>query len=289
MRIAILGATGFVGKHLTRELVTLGNEITGYVVELPMVQTQGISYKAISRFDDSRLLDNFNYDVVINLASRRSTRANPLSEAEVRRFTFEIPRQFFLNTAGPGTLVINTSTYIQNFEGVEGRTLDAYGSAKQELSEFLRKSSEELHFDTFDLFFFTLFGEGDRSSHLVPLLLDAAKESKKILLSPGFQLMNLIYIDDAIKNILKCFTLERDLSYQKYHLWEEKYFSVKELVSTIEAVSGSPMDCVWGAREYVGHEMMKIWHLPTTQLPGFELKVPLEVGIRKLWLESLKE
>ena len=284
MRIAILGATGFVGKNLTRELVSRGHEITGYVVNPPIEQESGISYESISSFDNPGFSCGSSFDVVINLAARRSTRANPLTEAEVRRFTFEIPKQFFLKTAGVGTLVINTSTYIQNFEGVEGRAVDGYSSAKQELSEFLNKSSAELGYNTLDLFFFTLFGEGDRSSHLVPLLLDAAKEGKKVSLSPGFQLMNLVHIDDAVENISKCLTLERNFSYRKYHLWEENYFSVRELVSTIEIVSGVSMDCTWGAREYVGHEMMKIWSYPTTKFPEFETKVSLKEGIRKLWL-----
>lgn len=288
MRIAILGATGFIGKNLTRELASNGHEITGYVVKPPTEQTAGISYEPISSLDDPGFSRISAYDVVINLAARRSTRNNPLTEAEVRRFTFEIPKQFFLKTAGIDTLVINSSTYIQNFEGIEGKTIDSYGAAKQELSEFLRKSSRELGFNTLDLFFFTLFGEGDRPSHLVPLLLDAAKEGKEISLSPGLQLMNLVYIDDAIQNILKCLTLERDFSYQKFHLWEENYFSVRELVFTIEAVSGVSMDCAWGAREYVGHEMMDIWDFPTAKFPGFEAKVTLEEGIRRLWLGSLK-
>lgn len=284
MRIAVLGAMGFVGKNLTGELVSHGHEITGYVINHPLVQSPGISYESISSFTNPEFSRGSNFDVVINLAARRSTRVNPLKDSEVRKFTFEIPRQFFLNTAGPGTLVINTSTYIQNFEGVEGQTVDSYGSAKQELSEFLRDSSASLGFNTFDLFFFTLFGEGDRSSHLVPLLLNAAKESREISLSPGFQLMNLVHIDDAIQNISKCLTLNRDFSYRKHHVWDENYFSVRELVSTIEAVSGVSMDCAWGAREYVGHEMLKIWNLPTTKLPGFEAKVSLDAGIRRLWL-----
>lgn len=288
MRIAVLGATGFVGRNLTQELVSRGHQITGYVVRPPMTQTSGILYESISNFDNPKFLRGSDYDVVINLAARRSTRNSPLSEAEVRKFTFEIPKQFILSTAGPDTLVINSSTYIQNFEGVAGQSVDSYGAAKQELSGFLSEASGELNFNTLDLFFFTLYGEGDRSSHLVPLLLDAAKEGKEISLSPGLQLMNLVHIDDAVRSISNCLTVERNFSFRKYHVWEENYFSVRELVSTIEAVTGVPMNCLWGAREYAGHEMMETWPIPMTKLPGFEVKVSLEEGIRKLWLQLLE-
>ena len=289
MRIAVLGATGFVGKNLTKELVLRGHKITGYVVKPPEVQTSGVSYASISKLEGPKFLGNSDYDVVINLAARRSTRDNPLSEVEVRKFTFEIPKQFILHTASPGTLVINSSTYIQNFEGVEGRTVDSYGAAKQELSEFLNGASEGFGFNTVDLFFFTLYGEGDRPSHLVPLLLDAVKEGKEVSLSPGHQLMNLVHIDDAVRNILDCMAVETDVSFRKYYVWEDNYFSVRELVSTIEEVIGVPMNCLWGAREYAGHEMMEIWPIPMTKLPGFKVDVPLEEGIRKLWSQMLNK
>lgn len=289
MRIAVLGATGFVGRNLAQDLVSRGHQITGYVVRPPLIQASGILYKSISNFDDPKFLRGSDFDVVINLAARRSTRNSPLSEVEVRKFTFEIPKQFILSTAGTGTLVINASTYIQNFEGVVGQSVDSYGAAKQELSEFLDEVSGELNFHTLDLFFFTLYGEGDRSSHLVPLLLDAAKEGKEISLTSGLQLMNLVHIDDAVRSISNCLTVERNFSYRKYHVWEESYFSVRDLVSTIEAVTGVPLNCLWGAREYAGHEMMETWPIPMAKLPGFEAKISLEEGIRKLWLQLLEK
>lgn len=288
MRIAILGAAGFLGRNLTKELVSRGHQITGYVVKPPEVQTLGVTYVSISNFDNPNLLRDTSYDAVINLAARRSTRDYPLSEAEVRKFTFEIPKQFILHTASPGTLVINSSTYIQNFEGIEGRTVDSYGAAKQELSEFLSRDSGAFGFNTLDLYFFTLYGEGDRPGHLVPLLLNAVKEGKEISLSPGLQLMNLIYISDAIQNISDCLLLETGVPYRKYHVWDDNYFSVRGLVSTIEEVTGMLMNCNWGAREYAGHEMLETWPIPMPKLPGFKTNVTLDEGLQTLWSQILK-
>lgn len=288
MRIAVLGASGFVGQNLTRELASNGYQVTGFVVKPPELPVSGVMYSLVSDFNDPKFLLDPYYDVVINLAARRSTRNNPLSEAQVREFTFEIPKEFILRTSGPGTLVINTSTYIQNFEGVEGQTVDSYGAAKQELSDFLGEVSGELGFSTLDLFFFTLYGEGDRPSHLVPLLLEAARDRKEISLSPGNQLMNLVHIDDAVQGISNCLMVERDFYYRKHHVWKKDYFSVRELVSTIESVTGVSMNCLWGAREYAGHEMMKIWDIPMTELPEFQQEVPLAEGIRRLWSHLLE-
>jgi CDP-paratose synthetase len=288
VRIAVLGASGFIGSKLVQELTSQGHNVTGYVTKVPRQNESKIAYEPISSLKGGHLSGKSYYDVSINLAARRSTLANPVAAAEVREFTFEIPKLFFSKTSGANTLVINTSTYIQNFEGVEGRTIDSYGSAKQELSDYLRDSSEILGFKTLDLFFFTIYGQGDRTNHLVPMLLDAAKDGKVISLSPGFQLMNLLHIDDVNQNILKCLNLDRTPSYQKYRFWEEEYFTVRDLVAIIEEVADVSIDCEWGARKYAGHEMLKIWNFPMIRFPEFEAKISIDEGIRKLWLDFLK-
>lgn len=283
MKIAILGAMGFLGGNLTRHLVSQGHQVTGFVLNPPAIQPEGFSCVPLSELQNISNSERVVFDVIINLAARRSTRSNQLSDAEVREFTFHIPRDFILRTTGPQTLVINASTYIQNFNGVEGRTVDSYGSAKQELSQFLQEFSAPNTFRTLDLFLFTIYGEGDRPNHLVPSLLMAAKTGAEIQLSPGHQLMNLIYIDDVVRNISKCLTITEEFSYRKHYMWQEDYISVRKLVSSIESVTGASVNCLWGGRQYAGHEMFEPWPIPMTQLPGFEERVPLEEGIHELW------
>jgi nucleoside-diphosphate-sugar epimerase len=120
-------------------------------------------------------------------------------------------------------------------------------------------------------------------NHLVPLLLDAALTGKQISLSPGNQLMNLLYIDDAIENILKSINQVGFNDYQKNYVWSAEYFSVRELVERIQFSIGRKIDCAWGGREYVGHEMMEPWAIPMEQLPGFTAPTVLEDGIKKVW------
>ena len=182
-----------------------------------------------------------------------------------------------------GTLVLNSSTYIQNFEGRRGYTVDSYGAAKEKLSRFLEKESSIGMFKVVDLFFFTIFGPGDRDSHLVPLILNAAKTTIPISLSPGYQLMNLQYIDDAIHNILTSIALKNFDSYQSNYVWSHEYFSVREVVARIESTIEREIYCNWGARQYVGHEMMEPWVIPMELLPGFESPTSLEEGITPTW------
>lgn len=283
MKIAILGAHGFLGQKLSRLLVAQGHEVVGYVLNAFPENNSGFECKSVSELLTSPLDRRLSYDVSINLAARRSTKNQLFTEDEVNEFTFRIPKEFILRTTSPHSIVINVSTYIQNFTGKIGRTVDSYGAAKQKLSQFLEYESAVRGIKTSDLFFFTLYGIADRSSRLVPLLLDAARSGNEIALSPGHQLMNLLYVDDAAQNILNCISPKEPMAYQKSYVWDQEYFSVRELVTRIEESVGRKINCSWGSRDYAGHEMMSPWPIPMNQLSGFTASTKLEHGIATIW------
>ena len=283
MRVAILGAHGFIGRNLGYKLHALGHEVTGYVLNHDLSCSNQFKCESVLELLNTPSNDLKFYDVTINLAARRATSLQPYTQEQVSKFTFEIPKEYILRTAGPKSLVINSSTYIQNFEGIPGRTVDSYGAAKEKLSIFLAQDSLKFQFKSVDVYFFTLYGEGDRPSHLVPLLLESAFSGNEISLSPGYQLMNLLYIDDAVENILKILERPTTIGYHKYYLWSDEYLSVRELVERIQSSIGREINTNWGGRDYVGHEMMKPWTIPMAQIEGFEVKTTLNEGIKKIW------
>ena len=283
MKVAILGALGFLGRNLAQSLAIQGHEVTGFILHAPVVQPAGFLCLPISSLSKRNVSGNDSFDVVINLAARRSTKSNPLTESKVREFTHDIPKDFILRASQRGTLILNASTYIQNFEGQDGKTVDSYGAAKQDLSQFLAAESETHGFRTLDLYLFTIYGPGDRQTHLVPSLISAAKKGEGISLSPGNQLMNLIYVDDVVRNFSTALSTTDQFSYRRHFMWDEEYISVRNLVKSIESVAKVEIDCLWGERTYAGHEMFEPWDIPMTQIPGFEARVTLDQGLRELW------
>jgi nucleoside-diphosphate-sugar epimerase len=283
MKVAILGALGFLGRNLAHSLAMQGHEVTGFVLNTPTVQPAGYLCVPLTSLSRRNISSSDRYDVVINLAARRSTKSNPLTDSKVQEFTLDIPKDFILRASDSGTLILNASTYIQNFEGQDGKTVDSYGAAKQQLSQFLAQESETHGFRTLDLYLFTIYGQGDRQTHLVPSLISAARKGEGISLSPGNQLMNLIYIDDVVRNFSTMLGTKDDFSYRRHFMWSENYISVRHLVETLEKIAGVKIDCLWGERPYMGHEMFEPWYIPMTQTPGFQARVTLEEGLRELW------
>ena len=126
MRVAILGAHGFIGRNLGYKLHALGHEVTGYVLNHDLSCSNQFKCESVLELLNTPSNDLKFYDVTINLAARRATSLQPYTQEQVSKFTFEIPKEYILRTAGPKSLVINSSTYIQNFEGIPGRTVDSY-------------------------------------------------------------------------------------------------------------------------------------------------------------------
>jgi len=277
MKVAILGARGFLGSNISKVLSSRGYEVTGYLLDQAPNNRPGIVYKPIQTYILSKQESDF--DIVINLSAKRSTHLTPILNSEVRRCNFEIPRDFILKAAKPGATIINTSTYIQNFEGKAGETVDYYGETKEELSQFIMQFSQNQRIKVIDLFLFTIYGFGDRPTHLIPLLLKAGLSGEKIPLSPGNQLMNLLYIEDLVENLVGCLHNPEITGYNRFFLWEKHYYTVREIVETIENSIKMKINAGWGERKYSGHEMFSPWPIPMPQLPGFVAPTSLEKGL----------
>ena len=219
------------------------------------------------------------FDVIINVAMKRSSRHLPVSDEVIRELNYEIPLRIIRSYSNQSTLVINTSTYIQNYMGVKGQTVEIYGATKELLSFALKSDADTGLYRVLDLYLFTLYGPGDRESHLVPLLLSGVRTGSLVSLSEGNQLINLLYVDDAVACIVAS-TCTSDKGYHAYHLWEQNYFSVRDLVLTIERTFSSKLNVKWGAVPYGGHEMFEPWPTPFPIYPLFAPKVGLKEGLK---------
>lgn len=276
MKILVLGGSGFLGKRLLSKLIVSGGDIFAGVRSKPDDLVEGCTYLLISE-----LLDNkkYKFDTIINVAMKRSTRHAPVTDEVLRELNFETPLKIISQLSTVDTLVINTSTYIQNYRGVKGNTVENYGYFKERLSEALAIQAGKSKFRVIDLYLFTLFGPGDRETHLVPSLLSALKSGNQISLSEGNQLINLLYLDDAVNSILNAMEWKIQ-SYSAFYLWDPNYLTVRNLVSIIEDAFMLKMDVVWGGVPYSGHEMFEPWDIPLTKFPDLTLEHSLTEGIK---------
>jgi nucleoside-diphosphate-sugar epimerase len=243
-------------------------------------QVERCHYVLVDQIINMRHRDLPKFDVIINVAMKRSSRAVPISDEIVQQLNFVIPLEIIRKTALDSTLLINTSTYIQNFQGVKGKTVESYGASKQLLTEAIEQDALKGLYGVVDLFLFTLYGPNDRPAHLVPLILSALKSDSALALTSGDQLLNLLYLEDAVDSIMKAANGLYS-GYNPYHLWKPEYLTVKELVVAMEELVGKKLQAKWGSISYSGHEMFEPWAIPFQQFPAMISSTTLPEGLSK--------
>jgi nucleoside-diphosphate-sugar epimerase len=285
MKILVLGGSGFLGKKLIDKMGQQSIELHTAVRNVPLSIQRNCNYILIEDLEKGSSSIPLEFDVIINVAMKRSSKRLPVPDDDLRQLNYEIPLNIIRRYSNQNTLVINTSTYIQNYKGIKGQTVETYGAAKELLSSALKSDADEGLYRVLDLYLFTLYGPGDRETHLVPLLLSAIKNKTLVSLSEGKQLMNLLYAQDAVDSIVGAITSSKK-GYSAYHLWEPVYFTVRDLVLAIEQALETKLQVEWGAVLYGGHEMFEPWAIPIEKYPNLISKTSLADGI-KLSFESM--
>ena len=191
MKILIVGGSGFLGQKIICRLSKDEHDLYAAVRSMPSKRIPGCKYISINKLTSESVKGAQPFEVIINAAMKRSSRDAPIGNSALRQLNCDIPLGIIRTYSNHKTLVINTSTYTQNYGGVKGRTIEGYGTNKELLSRALEEDSLNARYRTLDLYLFTLYGPGDRSTHLVPVLLTAIKKDSPVSLSGGDQLINL--------------------------------------------------------------------------------------------------
>jgi len=280
MKVLVIGGNGFLGRKLLEHLGGMEVEVYSAVRRFPDIRVENCRYILVNEIIGLQIQDLPEFDVIINVAMKRSSRVLHISDEILSQLNFSIPLEIIRRTSSESTLVINTSTYIQNFEGVKGKTVETYGASKQLLTEALEADALRGLYQATDLYLFTLYGPSDRSTHLIPLIFKALKSKTSLPLTEGLQLMNLLYLDDAANSIITAMANYQP-GYSPYYLWEQKYLTVQDLVLTMEEIVGDTLEAQWGSLGYSGHEMFEPWPIPFPQFPGLSATTTLVDGLMK--------
>lgn len=286
MKILVIGGGGFLGSKILERLVANENHLYALVLRQPLSPIQGCEYILLGDYSRNLELENVSFDVIINVAMKRSSKANPVSDHELNESNHRIPLEAIRRKSSKDTLVINTSTYIQNYEGKIGNTVEKYGASKELLSKSLRSDAELGKYRVVDLFLFTLYGPGDRDSHLIPLLLSSIQQSAQLELTAGDQLIHLLYVDDVVDNIVNALGMNTS-GYNPYCLWNDDYVTVKQLVLMIRDIFKVDLPVHWGVKMYAGHEMFTPWDRPFVQMPNMLFRTTLEEGLRRTYMSII--
>ena len=291
LRAMITGATGFVGSNLARHLLRDGWDVHVIVRKDSNLKLIKDIYQelTIHEHDGSTqnlidILSKGKPSVVFHLASlflsdHQSQDVENLILSNVL-FSTQLAEAMVVNGV---KYLINTGTSWQHYDNNDYCPVNLYAATKQAFEDILTYYTEAKDICVITLALFDTYGPNDPRNKLIKLLTDSANTQKPILMSPGHQYVDLVYIKDVVEaySIAANLVSKQSRGHKIYGVSSGKPVQLKELVKLFEDITGIKVPVEWGKRPYRPREVMTPWSC-SIPLPGWVPGVPLEEGIRSL-------
>lgn len=293
----VTGATGFVGSHLVRRLIKEGWEthiITRSSSNLTLLKD--VHSKIIVHQHDGTTNSMINIvkeaepEIVFHLASLFLAQhtSEDIESLVQSNLLFGVQLVEAMTSQGV-TKLINTGTSWQHFQNEPYNPVCLYAATKQAFEDMLKFYVEASELKVITLKLFDTYGPDDPRPKLFTLLRKVADEETELAMSPGEQLIDLVYIDDVIEGyrLAARRLMDNKVSgMEEYAISSGNPISLKKLVAVYGQTIGKPLPIKWDGRPYRTREVMASWDKGKI-LSGWKPKNGLLEGIKRM--EKIKE
>jgi nucleoside-diphosphate-sugar epimerase len=290
MNIFLTGATGFIGSRLAMRLVAEGHEVALLVRpgsdRTPI--TECANRLAVHVYDGTLAslvgaLEEERPEVVVHVASLFLAQHRPEDVECLVASNIDMPSKLLeaMRLAGVRSFV-NTGTSWQHYRSATYDPVNFYAATKQAFEEILTYYVEAHEFQAVTLKLFDTYGPGDTRPKLFSLLRRTALSGGVLRMSPGEQLIDLVYIDDVTDAFVGALNLVGTVDrHATFAVSNPERCTLRELVRIYGEIVGRTLDIDWGALPYRPRETLVPW---TTgrRLDGWMPRVSLEEGIRRM-------
>lgn len=288
MKVVVTGASGFVGRHLTRALVARGDEVhavlrvgsTRPVPELPVAQ--------LHRLDDPRgqissVIDAVRPELAFHLATHFAARHVPGETLAMLDSNVVFGTMLAQACALRGVRLVHTTSAWQHLGGAEYNPVSLYAATKQALVDIVEYFRVVERLDAREVCLFDTYGPDDDRGKLVGFLMAARREGRTVEMSSGKQLVDLVHIDDVVAALLVAAGAGN--FGRRLVVRSGQPVSVRVVVDLLNEVSGGALSVRWGARPDRGREMVDDWPV-AGESHGWAPAIPLRDGLARLWQAS---
>lgn len=290
----ITGATGYVGSHLARRLVKDGWQVHIVIREGSNVLGYSEFSVITSHMHDGsaegmvRCVEEARPDVVFHLASMAQAQHEAKDVEPMLRSNVLFASQLLEGMRVSGvTKFVNTGTFWQHYNNEEYNPVCLYAATKQAFESILEYYVQACGVKAITLKLFDTYGPDDHRTKLLHLLNKAAITGEPLDMSPGEQLIDLVYIDDVVEAYV---IAAHQLLKNKVQLHESYAVSsghpicLRDLVRIYSGISGKPVVINWGARKYRHREVMVPWS-KGGWVNNWIPKIKLEEGLSNIFHE----
>ena len=282
MKVLILGATGYLGSRLVKELLTRAHSIIALKRDSSSLKNlvdikDKIQLRNIADLQ-SLFLDNVKVDCFINTACMYPR--NAVSDKTIFEVNYQIPLNIFLECLHNGV-----KKYLTVDTGLNA-DFNAYAFSKQKLAEtykwYARRQRDiNMPIQVCNIQLENFYGEEEPEDRFLPGVIAKLKRNEKIFLTEGNQRRDFIYIEDVIQAMATLIETVDLPEYLDLPLGTGEGPSVREVVEYLKEITCSQSELCFGA-------IAKRLHEPDSVADCTKM---LEYGIkiRYRWRDGLKK
>lgn len=295
----VTGATGYIGSHLVRELDRTGWNVLAVVraksaassahlfaENVRLMLHDGSSRHLVSAFGGMPSENTVIFHLASHfVAEHEIDDIDDLVDGNLR-FGLQVMEAMSRNGLRK---IVNTGTNWQHFQGKANSPACLYAATKSAANVLFGYFVDAHAFQILTLELFDVYGPADSRQKLFNLLRRATQTSEDVAMSPGQQLLDLVYIDDVVNAYSmagqQLIDGNDELIHQTYAISSGRQISLRDVAAMYENICGEPAHIHWGGRPYRRREVMVPW-TQVAALPGWHARTSLEEGIRHLdnWL-----
>jgi len=206
-RVVVLGAAGFVGRHVVRALTKRGAEVTG--VDRPGCGAAHVGLDVTRPDDLDTLLERTKPTHVFNLAGY-GVLPDQLDEVLARALNADLPGHLCAALADRNAVLVHVGSAFE-YGGVGG-TLDEDGPAeppslyartKLEGTLAVQRWGAQRGLRAVTARLFTVYGPGEQTHRLLPSLLRCAQTGEVLSMTAGEQERDFTYVGDVAEGLCR--------------------------------------------------------------------------------------
>lgn len=290
MKLFLTGATGFIGSQLAQRLVAEGHDLAIVIrpdskldilrAVLPQIHVHVYdgSYASLLH-----ALEAAQPELVCHVASLFLAQHKSEDVARLVESNLNFPAQLLeaMNQLGIKRL-INTGTSWQHYKNEAYNPVNLYAATKQAFESILAYYLETQDFKAITLKLFDTYGPGDTRPKLFSLLRKTARTGGPLRMSPGEQLLDLVYIDDVLDAYLLAMARLSEVTKAAcYAVSNPGRLTLQELVRLYGETVKRPLHVEWGGLPYRPREVLVPW-TDHALVPGWQPTIGLREGIARM-------
>lgn len=295
-KVALLtGGTGFIGSNLAKHLTDNNWEVHLLIRRNssipPQMQKRVICHSLDGSIDSlEAIIGEASPSVIFHLASffRAEHNSTDISEMVESNILFGVQLLEAATKLGFFNIV-TAGTSWQNADDGAFNPACLYAATKQAFNDLATYYVKVKGLKLITLKLFDTYGPMDLRKKLFYAINSAADSKLPLHMSPGMQLIDIVYIDDVVTAFelaaLRLIDGSCILS-EEYVVSSGSLITLKELVGYILRISGLKVEILWGGRNYRDNEVMNPWR-GGANVPGWVPKIALQEGINMVYKDRL--